>query len=380
MGRIGHGHRTRVARRTTARPRGATVVAVLAIIAIIAVVFVAMAATRRFAEDRIGRDVRDRLEGSSALAAVAVAENVDRLVASAQSLASDPDLVAAIKAGNVERQDTIARRLQLSTSGARVGFVVTPAGVVTSMYPVDPAVIGKRFDDRDWYRGVLRSSPYLSEAYEIAAFDRPRAVSVATTVRDESRAVIGIVTVVVEVEEFGRALLRAARAEGSPSLVIEDQSGAPIAGDDSTFDDGLEVRRPIRGTGWSLRASLSEREAFADLRNVRAAATSFASIICALLLLLGAILLGTSMRLSAARRVAERRSQAFELNDTIVQRLAVAHMALALGRHEEARAPIEDALDAGRRIIGELAEGRESFVRDVAAHDAPVDARVEEHR
>ena len=49
-----------------------------------------------------------------------------------------------------------------------------------------------------------------------------------------------------------------------------------------------------------------------------------------------------------------RRRHALELNDTIVQGLAVAKYAFELGEHEQARAAIADTLEAAKRVLGDL--------------------------
>jgi CheY-like chemotaxis protein len=60
-------------------------------------------------------------------------------------------------------------------------------------------------------------------------------------------------------------------------------------------------------------------------------------------------------RLSAELSRAQlRRRHAIELNDTVVQGLAVAKYALELGRPEQARAAVEDTLEAAKRVIGDL--------------------------
>jgi hypothetical protein len=49
-----------------------------------------------------------------------------------------------------------------------------------------------------------------------------------------------------------------------------------------------------------------------------------------------------------------RRRQALEINDNIVQGLAVAHYAFELGQHEKGLESVKRTLDAARRIIGDL--------------------------
>ncbi|MCW2973116.1 MAG: hypothetical protein JWN72_1389 [Thermoleophilia bacterium] len=53
------------------------------------------------------------------------------------------------------------------------------------------------------------------------------------------------------------------------------------------------------------------------------------------------------------RQVESDRRRAYEMNDTVVQRLAVADLAFGLGRTEEAAAAVRDALTVAKRLIGE---------------------------
>jgi len=63
----------------------------------------------------------------------------------------------------------------------------------------------------------------------------------------------------------------------------------------------------------------------------------------------------------AARRQARR---ATELNDDVVQALALAKMQLELGEHDTALASLDDALASSKRILGELVEDAPSLQRD----------------
>lgn len=70
-----------------------------------------------------------------------------------------------------------------------------------------------------------------------------------------------------------------------------------------------------------------------------------------------------------------RRQQALEINDNVVQGLAVAKYAMELGEHERARTAVEGTLKAARHIISELLHGESgdrsleagSLIRDQAA-------------
>lgn len=60
-------------------------------------------------------------------------------------------------------------------------------------------------------------------------------------------------------------------------------------------------------------------------------------------------------RMQHAQDLERRQRQAYELNDSVVQRLAVANLAFAMGRAEQAGEAVSDALNAAKRIINEWA-------------------------
>jgi len=62
------------------------------------------------------------------------------------------------------------------------------------------------------------------------------------------------------------------------------------------------------------------------------------------------------VRLAVRTKLEERRQRALELNDDVVQGLALAQLALQAGREEQAEAAIESTLRAAQGIVGELLE------------------------
>lgn len=354
-----------------------TSIATASLVAALAVVVVATLLARGYAERRFDRAGRDRAADAAALASIAVSENIDRLIQPTVALAADPVLRDALRSGDVRTQQQLLASVQRHTAGARLVALADPTGRVLRMAPSDPAVIGRTFARRDWYRGVQRTSPYLSPAYRIAAFDRPRAVSIAARVTSGSTT-LGIVNLVQETQSFGRAIERVGRQPSAPSLVVLDQHHQVVAGTAApTGDDVIRTSRPIGSTGWQLVATITQRDAQAGLGRVRTATVVFGVVVCGLLLVLGWLLRSTSRGLAAEQQLAQRREQAFELNDAVVQRLAVAHLALSIGERATAMASLEAALDGGRRIIGDLAKGRLSYARRVPVHeDLAADART----
>ena len=62
------------------------------------------------------------------------------------------------------------------------------------------------------------------------------------------------------------------------------------------------------------------------------------------------------VRLAVRTTLEERRRRALELNDDVVQGLALAQLALQTGREEQARAAIESTLGSAQAIVNELLE------------------------
>ena len=62
------------------------------------------------------------------------------------------------------------------------------------------------------------------------------------------------------------------------------------------------------------------------------------------------------VRLAVNRTLEERRRRALELNDDVVQGLALAQLALQAGREEQARVAIEGTLESAQAIVSELLE------------------------
>jgi len=76
------------------------------------------------------------------------------------------------------------------------------------------------------------------------------------------------------------------------------------------------------------------------------------------------------LRLAARKlreRYAERDQQAAELNDDVVQGLAVAKLSLELGEHEQALHSVGSALDASKRILDSLVEDARTLRRSEKA-------------
>jgi DNA-binding NtrC family response regulator len=73
---------------------------------------------------------------------------------------------------------------------------------------------------------------------------------------------------------------------------------------------------------------------------------------------------------------ANRRRQAIEINDNVIQALAVAKMAHELGQHDEVAEALGRAIEAARRMVGEILDQGDSGVVEPGelVRDRPADA------
>lgn len=127
----------------------------------------------------------DRGNDAAALITAALVEReFEHWISTLTSHAGFPTLSGAVASGNVEE---VRRRLEIFVSAhPRLdrAFVADTSGLLWVDFPVAPESLGRRFDDRDWYRGVSRTrAPYVSEVYQRNAEPRILVVAVAAPVR-----------------------------------------------------------------------------------------------------------------------------------------------------------------------------------------------------
>lgn len=125
-------------------------------------------------------------------------------------------------------------------------FITDVEGYEWIDFPHDPGVIGRRFSDRDWYKGVhAHDSVYVSEIYKRAALGQPYVVSVAAPIRSESGETVGYLVGQLSLTDLEERI-RALTPKGSMALALIDQRGHVA------FASGSE---PIEGIAAGNRAS-----------------------------------------------------------------------------------------------------------------------------
>lgn len=341
----------------------------------------------------LGTQVRDiarsHADKESLIAHIAVRENAQRLTDVLEAYTSSRVLSRAVRQQDDAAIEELLETLHEQNEGVRVAFFVRNDGTATHMYPLDRSVLGKAYTDRDWYRGVRRQSPYLSEVYEIAAFDQPRAITVAATVPGPSGKPIGIITAVQEASYFDEALDELEDVESSEVAII-DQRGALVAATDPHDRALARARRDARsdargrfslgdasyvyravdvgdGSGWQVVSVVSEQSVAPGLVSLRRGALVFILLEGLALLAVGWVVWRVMRAAQLERILASERRRAFEINDGIVQRLAAAELALTLGKHDEAAAATRSALREAKELVDELVIEDPSYVRRVTS-------------
>ena len=140
--------------------------------------------------------VRDRektgLQAEVGLSAAYIQSEIAGLQEIVESYAHRPTLVNSLT-GRPRRGDAAIIRLHLSQlqrvrEGIGTAFIARTDGRLIEIVPSTPAIVGKDFSFRDWYRGVTTTGrTYVSEAYKTQATGHPNVVAVATPVRSMTR-------------------------------------------------------------------------------------------------------------------------------------------------------------------------------------------------
>ena len=141
------------------------------------------------ASKTVNRQVRSALETSSQSSALLLNGELISLQKIVESYARRPGLRATLGVkGLGSTTESLGFQLKEVTRaypGITVAFAATPTGRLLGIYPATPAIIGKNYQFRDWYKGVMRTNKtYISSLYRTQATGHGFVVAVATPVRD----------------------------------------------------------------------------------------------------------------------------------------------------------------------------------------------------
>src|SRR5690349_22159379 len=118
------------------------------------------------------------------LGATAVDEYLRGIADYAEAYAEHPEIVQGASRRDERAVRAVLARLIQGNPRVDRTFVTDLNGVEWSDYPNDPAVIGKSFAFRDWFRGVSSGeTTYVSSSYHRMAGRQERSIAIATPIR-----------------------------------------------------------------------------------------------------------------------------------------------------------------------------------------------------
>jgi signal transduction histidine kinase/CheY-like chemotaxis protein len=283
--------------------------------------------------DAVRREVRARVRVAAQVSALYIGQQMETLTELVRSFAQRPSVIDAMRAPVDDREIRIhLEQFRRARPGIALTFAADVRGILLDIVPPTPAIVGKSFTYRDWYKGLARAGkPYVSEVYESAATGRPR-VSAAVAYVDDPRdgRHLGILAAAYRTDTIQRFAESVAAAQ-SVSLLVTDQRGVVVAGQNvassglvsraqdpsvaaalaggfGTHERHLEgdtilgVYTPIPAIGWTVVAEVPEHMAFAGVARVRSAVFAISTLI-GLAIVAGLLLLALTLR-------AQRRAEA----------------------------------------------------------------------
>jgi PAS domain S-box-containing protein len=98
-------------------------------------------------------------------------------------------------------------------------------GTMRAIYPPQPALIGRNFAFRDWYKGVAQhSEPYISEVYQTAVPPYQLVVAIVVPISDEAGKPVGILMAPCSLDTMSRQLVET-KLENGWTISLVDQHG-----------------------------------------------------------------------------------------------------------------------------------------------------------
>ena len=228
------------------------------------------------------------------LAAMTLSEKFNRLVDIAVSLADRVRFRELIAAGKWVEASRILSRVPVEFPFVDRITLNDVEGTLRADIPEVPAVMGRNFSDRDWYKGVSREwKPYVSNVYERAA-GAAKVFGIAVPIRDPAGRVLGSILMQVRldtlfewtrevdigpegylyvVDRNGRVAFHPHFPPQGPfvdlsslsavRMALEGRKGVQVAAGSSEGEQRVMAYEPVPKHGWAVIAEQPARAAFA---------------------------------------------------------------------------------------------------------------------
>jgi PAS domain S-box-containing protein len=268
---------------------------------------------------QVTTDVNRQIQTTASVSSVVIAEQTSSLVALLKSYAIRHSLITNVGGG--EGADTTIEtnlsNLAHAVPGISASFVASLAGTSLATYPPEPAVYGKNFAYRDWYKGLVKTArPFVSNAIVTKEASHALAITVTEYIRGTSGTPIGILGVNYSLQFIRTYSANIARAQGI-ALQVTDRTGtsltavgtnglvslaadprvqaaltgrkgllnyAPVLAGGAHGPAELSAYTPVPGTGWTVVASIPDAVAFSGLNRLRETVLVITAILVIILL------------------------------------------------------------------------------------------------
>jgi signal transduction histidine kinase/ActR/RegA family two-component response regulator len=278
-------------------------------------------------------------------------------------------------------------------------FLADPAGVVWVTEPATPAIYGRSYAVRDWYRGVSASwQPYMSEIYQ-TDIGHTSAVALAVPIHDIDGRVIGIIASVQRLDVL-RGWLLPVQIPGGDVFVVDrkgqlvfhrakvgaqhltDYAKVPVVRRVLEGRDGVaELANPVDdevdlyayrwlpSLGWGVVVHRTKNALLQRTRTLILVSAAVGFVLAAMLAGLGGLALRSERRTAAAlARSSERLKLLHEIDRALIAAKAPAEIA-------EAVLPrLRDLLGVPRAIVNlfDLAAGEVEWLAAVGRRNLHV--------
>ncbi|HUF82618.1 MAG TPA: cache domain-containing protein, partial [Burkholderiales bacterium] len=188
------------------------------------------------------------------LAAVTLAERLERMTDFAVSLATRVRFAELVADGRWTQAAEILRAIPGGFAQVERLFLADAGGTLQADIPELPGVRGENFAHRAWFQGVSRAwQPYVSPVYRRTAQPRVNVIAVAAPVRGRAPGTVaGVLVLQLSLETFFDWSNVIGLADGA-ALVVVDPAGR------AAFTSGVPLQAPA--------ADLSKDPSVARLRD-----------------------------------------------------------------------------------------------------------------
>lgn len=179
-------------------------------------------------QNRLERQTFNELAVWSSVFSRQIIEEFAGLTTYVESFASRPSVARAASSMDIESLKNQLAALDENNEKISRAALVNAEGTLIAAHPEDPAVVGRNFAARDWFRGSSKtSSPYISEVYRRSAFGQERVITIGCPVIGMSSRRLGYLAAQYLVSDLNAWVARLLE-HTELQVVIVDRNGRAV--------------------------------------------------------------------------------------------------------------------------------------------------------